>query len=147
MREDDGPLREAMAASRYAIGGSAFTEKTEERVEGRRRGRVQDQDVELPRWTVDLEEIDAAVARRYGVDAAVLKTHGHHAGVAKAVAVALASRLANLSGRTIGQHYAIGSSAIGAIHRRLADRPEALKIVESLTKQLRRKRTKYKAQA
>ncbi len=142
--EDDGPLLEAMAASRYAIGGPAFTEKTEERVEGRRSGRVQDQDVELPRWTVDLEAIDAAVARRYGVATAVLKTHGHHAGVAKAVAVALASRLANLSGRTIGQHYEIGSSAIGAIHRRLADRPEALKIVESLTTQLRRKRTKYK---
>jgi hypothetical protein len=37
----------------------------------------------------------------YGLDAAILKTHGCHAGVAKAVAVALASRLANLSGRTI----------------------------------------------
>jgi hypothetical protein len=38
----------------------------------------------------------------YGVDAAILKTHGRHAGVAKAVAVALASRFVNLSGRTIG---------------------------------------------
>jgi hypothetical protein len=82
----------------------------------------------------------------YGVDAAILKTHGCHAGVAKAVAVAMASRLANRSGRTIGEHHRIGSSAIGAIHRRLAERPEALKIVESST-QLRRKRTKYKAWA
>ena len=92
-----------------------------------------------------LEEIDAAVARRYGVDPAVLKTHGHHAGPAKAAAVAVASRLANLSGRQIGQHYGIGSAAIGAIHRRLADRPDALKIVESLSKQLRNRRIKYKA--
>ncbi len=143
--DDDAPLLEAMAASRYAIGGLAFTEKTEARIEKRRSGRVQDRDVDLPRWTVALEEIDAAVARRYGVDPAVLKTHGHHAGPAKAAAVALASRLANLSGRLIGQHYGIGSAAIGAIHRRLADRPDALEIVESLTKQLRRKRTKYKA--
>jgi hypothetical protein len=45
---------------------------------------------------VDLEEIAAAVARRYEVDEAVLKRHGHHAGMAKAVAVAVASRLANL---------------------------------------------------
>jgi hypothetical protein len=143
--EDDAPLLEAMAASRYAIGGAAFTEKTEVRIEERRSGRVQDQDVDLPRWTVALEEIDAAVARRYGIDPAVLKTHGHHAGPAKAAAVALASRLANLSGRLIGQHYGIGSAAIGAIHRRLADRPDALGIVESLTKQLRRKKLKYKA--
>jgi hypothetical protein len=80
----------------------------------------------------------------YGVDAAILKTHGRHASVAKAVAVALASRFVNLSGRAI-EHYRIGSSAIGAIHRRLAERPEALKIVESLATQLRRKRIKYKA--
>jgi hypothetical protein len=81
----------------------------------------------------------------YSVDAAILKTRGRNAGVAKAVAVALASRFVNLSRRAIGEHYRIGSSAIGAIHRRLAERPEALKIVESLATQLRRKRIKYKA--
>ena len=75
---------------------------------------MQDRDVDLPCWTVALEEIDAAVGRRYGVDPAGLKTHGHHAGAAKATAVAFASRLANLSGRLVGQHYAIGSAAIGA---------------------------------
>lgn len=143
--EDDAPLLEAMAASRYAIGGAAFTEKTEARIEERRSGRVQDRDVDLPRWTVALEEIDGAVARRYDIDPAVLKTHGHHAGPAKAVAVALASRLANTSGRAIAQHYGIGSAAIGAIHRRLADRRDALDVVESLTRQLSRKKTKYKA--
>jgi hypothetical protein len=80
----------------------------------------------------------------YGLDAAILKTHGRHAGVVKAVAVALASRLANLRPGN-REHYRIGSSAIGAIHRRLAERPEALEIVESLATQLRRKRIKYKA--
>jgi hypothetical protein len=74
-----------------------------------------------------------------------LKTHGHRAGPAKAAAVALASQLANLSGRLIEQHYGIGSAAIGATHRRLADRPDALGIVESLTKQLGRKKIKYRA--
>jgi hypothetical protein len=97
--EDDAPLLEAMAASRYAIGGTAFADESEARIEQRRTGRTQDRDVDLPRWTVGLEEIDAAVGRRYGVAPAVLKTHGHHAGPAKATAVALASRLANLSGR------------------------------------------------
>ena len=60
--EDDGPLLEAMAASRYAIGSAAFAEKTDVRIEERRSGRVQDRDLDLPRWTVPLEEIDAAVA-------------------------------------------------------------------------------------
>jgi putative transposase len=145
--EDDAPLLEAMAASRYAIGGAAFSEKAEARIEQRRSGRVQDQYVDLPRSTVRLEEIDAAVARRYGMDPAVLKMHGHHAGPAKAAAVALASRLADISGRLIGQHYGISSSGIVAIHRRLADRPDVVEVVESLVKQLRRKRIKYKVQA
>jgi hypothetical protein len=104
---------------------------------------VQDEDIDLPRWTVPLEEIDAAAARRYGADAAVLKTHAQHAGPAKAVVVALASRLADVKGRVIGEHYGINFSAIVAIHRRLPDRPEVVETVESLAKQLRRKRVKY----
>ena len=143
--EDDGPLLEAMAASRYAIGGPAFTEKTETRIEKRRSGEIRDRDVDLPRWGVALAVIDAAVAHRYGVEPAVLSTHDHHAGPAKSVAVVLASELANLSGRAIGEHYGIGSSAIGAIHPRLANRPESQKVVRSLAPQLKRKRTKYKA--
>jgi hypothetical protein len=46
---------------------------------------------------------------------------------------------------SIGEHYGIGSSTIGAIHRRLADRPDTLHAVESLARQLSTKRTKYKA--
>jgi hypothetical protein len=43
------------------------------------------------------------------------------------------------------KHYlAFGSSAIGAIHRRLAVQPDGLEIVESLARQLRRKKIKYK---
>jgi len=53
--------------------------------------------VDLPKRTVDLEAIDAAVARRYRVKAEELKTHAHHACPGKAVAVALAARLANSS--------------------------------------------------
>jgi len=34
--EDDGPILEAMAASRYAIGDTRFVERTEQRVESRR---------------------------------------------------------------------------------------------------------------
>ena len=47
LTEDDGPLLEAMAASRYAIGGAAFMERTEGQIERRRSGRLQDQDLDL----------------------------------------------------------------------------------------------------
>ena len=141
---NDGPLLEAMAASRYAIGRPAFTEQTEGRIEQRRTNRVQDEDLDLPRWTVDLEEIDAAVARRYGVEVTVLKAHGHHAGPSKAVAVALAASLANMTCRAIAEHYGVGSSAVSAIQRRLADRPEVIAAVESLSRELRRKSKKRK---
>ena len=88
--------------------------------------------------------LQLTVSRHFGVDPGVLSSHGHHAGPAKAVAVIVASRLAEATGRQIGLHYGIGSSAVRAIHRRLAERPEALKVVESLVQQLRSKKVKYK---
>jgi tetrahydromethanopterin S-methyltransferase subunit G len=88
--------------------------------------------------------LQLTVSRHFGIDPGVLGSHGHHAGPAKAVAVTVASRLAEATGRQIGLHYGIGCSAVRAIHRRLADRPDALKVVESLVRQLRGKRVKYK---
>jgi hypothetical protein len=118
--EDDAPILEMMAASRYAIGDATFVDRMEKRVEGRRSGRVQDEDLALPRWTVPLEEIDAAVAKRYGVEVEDLQAHGHHAGEAKVVAVELACRLTGLTLRAVGGHYGrISSSAVCAIHRKV----------------------------
>ena len=45
-------------------------------------------------------------------------------------------RPAGGNGRAMGMHYGSGSSATGAIHRRLAERPEALAAVEALAQQL-----------
>ena len=140
LTEDDTPMLEAMASSRYAIGGAAFIERTEDRIEQRRSGRMQDRDLDLPRWTVPVEEIDAAVARHYRIERALLAEHGRRAGPAKAVAVELAARLAELSGRAIGEHYGVGASAVGAIHQRLAGRPDLLQVVDSLAKQLGKRR-------
>ena len=137
--EDDRPLLEAMAANRYAIGGTAFIERTEEQIEERRSGRVQDRDLDLPRRTVSLDEIDAAVARHYRIDRTMFSAHGRRVGPAKAVAVQLAAQLADMSGRAIGAHYGIGATAVGAINCRLAARPDVLQIVETLAQQLRKK--------
>jgi len=141
--EDDGPLLEAMAASRYAIGGTAFVERTERSIEQRRDGRVQNEDLDLPRWTVALEEIDRWVARHYRIEEAALKEHGHRAGTAKAVAVELACRLADMSGRAIGEYYGLGSAAVSAIHRKVQkDWCNVLPIVNALALRLQDKRAR-----
>ncbi len=142
LTEDDGPLVEAMAANRYAIGGAAFIERAEDQVEQRRSGRVQDQDLDLPRRRVSLEEIDAAVTRHYRVDRGLLSAHGRRAGPAKAVAVELAAQLADLSSRAIGEHYRMGATAVGANRRRLAMRPEMLQLVQTLRQKLWRTKVK-----
>ncbi len=142
LTEDDAPLREAMAASRYAIGGAAFMERTEDRIEQRRSGRVQDRDIDLPRRTVSLDEIDAVVAKHYRVDQRLFSAHGRRVGPAKAVAVELAAQLADMSGRAIGEHYGIGATAVGANRGRLASRPEVFHVVETLRRQLRKTKRK-----
>jgi hypothetical protein len=96
----------------------------------------------MPRWAVSLDDIDAAVARHFKIDAARLSQHGHRAGAAKAVAVELAVRLADLSGRAVGQHYGISSTGVGAIHRRAADRPEVLAVAAKLATFLQKRHNK-----
>jgi REP element-mobilizing transposase RayT len=142
LMDDDSPLLEAMAASRYAIGGAAFLERTEERIEQRRSGRLQDQDLDLPRRVVSLEEIDEAVSRHYGIDPALFSAHGRRVGAAKSVAVELAAQLADLSGRAIGEHYGMCATAVGANRRRLATRPEVLQVIEILGRKLRKRKLK-----
>ena len=140
--EDDAPLIEAMSASRYAIGNSSFVEKMEKRIERRRSGRVQDKDVELPRWTVRFEEIDAAVARHYRIDVERLAAHGRAAGPAKVAAVELACQLTGMTQRAIGLHYGgMGVAAVSAIHRKAqrADHP-ARPAINSLLPRLRSQR-------
>ncbi len=55
-----------------------------------------------------------------------------------------AEPLEPLGRRAVGVRYGIGAAAVGAIHQRLAARPEVLRIVESLAEQLCKTRTKLK---
>ena len=136
--EEDGPILEAMAASRYAIGDARFVEQTEGRVEARRSGRTQDKDLDFPRWTVPADEIDAAVAQHYGIEVEQLRMHGRTAGEAKVVAVELACRLTGLTGRAIGAHYGkIGSAAVSTTHRKVRQGKYTITpVVDSLLMQL-----------
>jgi putative transposase len=117
--EDDAPLLEAMAASRYAIGGAGFVEESERRLAMRRSGTEADRDVDLPRATVAIERIDETVAAHFDVPPAILaKRRG--GGAAKIVAVELACRLTDMTQRAIGGHYGgISSGAVSNIRRRL----------------------------
>jgi REP element-mobilizing transposase RayT len=142
LTEDDEPLLEAMAASRYAIGATPFIGRTEERITERHTGLAQDRDLDLPRTTVSLEEIDAAVARHYRIDPGTLSAHGRSVGPAKGVAVELAAQLADMSSRAIGAHYGMGATAVPANHHRLMARHELLKVVETLSARLRKKNRK-----
>jgi len=118
--EDDSPILEALAASRYAIGGSGFVEETEQRLAMRHQGSARDQDIDLPRTTVGLERIDERVAAHFGVTPADLASCEACGGMAKFVAVELACRLTGLTQRAIGEHYgAISSAAVSNIRRRI----------------------------
>ena len=140
--EEDGPLLEAMAASRYAIGGATFIERTAERIEQRRSGRRQDEDLDLPRRTVSLREIDEVVARHYGIDPGLFSAQGRKVGCAKSVAVELAAQLADLSGRAVGEHYGVCANAVVANRRRWAARPAVLQVIEKLGRKLQRRKLK-----
>ena len=113
--EEDGPLLEAIEASRYAIGSPAFRERIERQLEDRRSGRPQDADLALPRATVPIERIDQLVTAHYALDPAALRGHGNRTGEAKRVALDLACRLTGWTQRAIGEYYGgISSAAVGA---------------------------------
>ena len=101
--ENDGPILEAMAASRHAIGGERFVEATEQRLASRRSGSVVDRDIDLPRTMVAIEHIDEMVAKHYGVAAADLESCLACGGAGKFVAVELACRLTGMTQRAIGR--------------------------------------------
>jgi hypothetical protein len=142
--EDDGPIIEAMGVSRCAIGDAGFVELAEQRIEGRRTGRVQDEDLALPHCTVPIVNIDAAVARYYGIAVERLQAHGQSAGVANVAAVELACRLTGLTQRAIGLHYGgITSAAVSTIRRKVREgdyetRPPIEAILPRLTGKRRR---------
>jgi len=122
--EDDRPLREAMRASRYAVGSGQYVARVEEQLRAQRTGGPRDRDLDLPRPRVGLASISRAVAAEFGIAAEHLTQHGHRAGLAKAVALDLACRLTDLNQREIGQHYGgITSMAVSMARRRLQEDP------------------------
>ena len=95
-------------------------ERTEERLAQRRSGAVQDRDLDLPRSTVPIEQIDASVAAHFGLRPEDLASCAACGATAKFVAVELACRLTGMTQRAIGARYgAITSAAVSNIRRRI----------------------------
>lgn len=134
--EDDRQLHEALKASRYAIGGPEFIDRTERQLEQRHSGRIQDADLSLPSPTIDIDRIDALVAAEFGIQPVDLKAHGHRTGAAKRIAIELACRLTGLTQRAIGAHYGgVSSGAVCMARRKLRDQAgDVAKIVERIQK-------------
>ncbi len=137
--EDDRPILDAMRASRFAIGDPSFIKETKKRLQRRRTGRVQDKDIALPVVTVDIDTVNAYVAKHFRIDPEALREHGHRVGMAKSVAVELACRLTGLSGRAVGLHYgSISGSAVSNIRRKVREgENNILPVVNRLLKRIR----------
>ena len=145
LTDDDGPLLDALAANRFAIGGESFLEETEERIERRRSGegaRPRLRPAAAGGFAARHRRGGGALFRRSATAARGCSTVST-AGAAKAVAVELAcGGLADQTGRAVGQHYGISSTGVGAIHRRVADRPGVLVVAAKLATSLQRRRRK-----
>jgi len=122
--KDDEDLREALSASRYAVGDEEFIKGIEGSFKTKRQGDSRDADVIWPGDNhVSLLHIDEAVSEAYGMDRKVLKTHGNAAGMAKGLAIELACAVGGISQRAAGRYYGgITCAAVGQQRRRLHDK-------------------------
>jgi len=136
--EDDATILEVMRADRSAIGDDSFIRATKRRLQRRRTAKVRDR--ARPAATVDIGLIDAYVSRRYRIEPEELFEHGHRAGVAKFVAVELASRLTGLSGSAIGAQYGgIGPVAVSTIRRNVREgKYDVAQVVQTLLRRIRK---------
>jgi hypothetical protein len=141
-----GPIEGQARRRRRALGGAGFAERTEARIEQRRCGRVQDKDLDLPPWTVGLEEIDRAVARRPGITASSRPPCRRTAIVPQRRRPwpwSSPAGKADANGRRIGEHYGAGSGAVSTMHRKVANGWQGvLPVVDALASRLPRKRSR-----
>jgi putative transposase len=131
----DDTLAEAFRASEHVVGEEGQRNTVHRTLRQRGTGRVQDQDVKIPKEGVGLDLIDGAVASKFGIGTSKLKEHGHRVGAAKVVAVELASRLSGMRLRDIGLHYGLSPSGVTAVRKKAARLPSPAQ--KSIAKLLR----------
>ena len=118
---EDGPLQEALGASRYAIGEADFRREIDEQLhEVRLRKGVYGDIVWPERGVISVEAVTERVAEEFGVQPPELRAHGRRAGVAKKVAIELCCQLSGMSQRAVGEYFGYkGNGAVGKQRERI----------------------------
>jgi len=124
---EDLTLREAMGASRYAIGEREFREEVEEELREVRLNKGVYGDIIWPEGRqYEMAQVAECVAAEFGVDPAELHTHGRRGGVAKKVALELCCRLCGRSQREVGAYFGYtGNGAVGKQRARIREMTNA----------------------
>ena len=120
LSSEDKLIREALAASNYAIGDEKFVAQVEADLKG---VPVEDEragDVIWPEEeSVSLEDIERRVAKEFGVEVDDLHVHGNRCKEAKAATLEIACRLSRKTHREIGKFFGVSGSTVGKQRQRL----------------------------
>jgi len=119
--KDDDKTLTALELSPYAIGDKAFIDEIEGEFKEQRRTVRCQADVVWPRATrPDVDAVEKAVAKEFGISVDDLSMHGRRVGPAKSVAFEFACRLCGLTQRAAGERYGgMGGAAGGYLRRTL----------------------------
>lgn len=120
---EDPALKEAMSASRYAIGDETFRARIDDELRDVRSQRAVYGDIVWPVNVVrGIDEVAELVGEAFGVKVADLCTHGRRAGPAKKVALELCCEYCGKSQREIGAHFCYtGNGAVGKQRAKLRE--------------------------
>jgi REP element-mobilizing transposase RayT len=120
--KDDDKTLTALELSPYAIGDKAFIDEIEKEMNEQRSTVRARADIVWPKMTrPDIDDVERAVAKEFGVGIKALSLHGRRVGPAKRVAVEFACRLCGLTQRAAGERYgSITCAAVGKLRRKLA---------------------------
>jgi len=140
VNDDDDALKDAMTASRYAIGEEEFRTKVDEELQEARLRKGIYGDIVWPEGRqIAVEEIVDRVAAEFRIEPDELRTHGRRAGVAKKVALELSCQLSGMSQRGVGEHFGYkGNGAVGKQRARIRDLVSADKALNRRMLKLRK---------
>jgi putative transposase len=122
LASEDGVLKEALGASGYAIGDGEFREKMEDGLKGAELRKACEGDIVWPEGkTVGVEEVEAEVAREFGVGGEAFRSYGNRWGKAKAVAIELCCELSGKTQRELATHFGYTSESSVGKQRKLLE--------------------------
>lgn len=121
--KSDAVLGVAYGQSTYAIGEESHVREVEDDIRAPKREGAKTGDVLVPKKEpATLVTMLDAVASACGISVDILRGHGRKAGLAKAMAIELACRIAGVTQREIAEALGTSEHAVGKQRRRMAER-------------------------